>query len=98
MAVNQFLVFPLDSCSISRRMSAEDTNSLIEQRKTKLASLRSKGIDPFQNKFTPSETCAAARANYVEGREVALAGRITDRKSTRLNSSHTVLSRMPSSA
>ena len=55
----------------------DDTNSLIEQRKAKLAALREKGIDPFQNKFTPTETCAAARANYVEGREVALAGRIT---------------------
>lgn len=55
----------------------DETNSLIEQRKAKLAGLRSKGIDPFQNKFTPGESCAAARANYVEGREVALAGRIT---------------------
>ena len=54
-----------------------DTNSLIEQRKAKLAALRAKGIDPFQNKFTPTESCAAARANYTEGREVALAGRIT---------------------
>jgi lysyl-tRNA synthetase len=55
----------------------DDTNSLIEQRKAKLASLRAKGIDPFQNKFTPSESCAAARANYTEGRAVAVAGRIT---------------------
>jgi lysyl-tRNA synthetase class 2 len=55
----------------------DDTNSLIEQRKAKLASLRSKGIDPFQNKFTPSETCATARANYTEGRPVSVAGRIT---------------------
>jgi lysyl-tRNA synthetase, class II len=55
----------------------DDTNSLIEQRKAKLAALRAKGIDPFQNKFTPGETCAAARDHYVEGREVALAGRIT---------------------
>src|SRR5688572_182994 len=55
----------------------EDTNSLIEQRKAKLASLREKGIDPFKNKFSPTETCAAARANYVEGRDVALAGRVT---------------------
>ena len=55
----------------------DDTNSLIEQRKAKLAALRAKGIDPFQNKFTPTETCDAARKNYVEGREVALAGRIT---------------------
>jgi len=55
----------------------EDTNALIEQRRAKLASLRAKGIDPFRNKFTPSETCAAARAAYAEGREVKLAGRIT---------------------
>jgi lysyl-tRNA synthetase, class II len=55
----------------------EDTNALIEQRKAKLASLRAKGIDPFKNKFTPAEACAEARARYAEGREVALAGRVT---------------------
>ena len=55
----------------------DDTNSLIEQRKAKLAALRAKGIDPFKNKFTPAESCADARKNYAEGREVALAGRIT---------------------
>jgi lysyl-tRNA synthetase, class II len=55
----------------------DDTNSLIEQRKAKLAALRAKGIDPFKNKFTPAETCARAREHYAEGREVALAGRIT---------------------
>jgi lysyl-tRNA synthetase len=55
----------------------DDTNSLIEQRKAKLAALRAKGIDPFQNKFTPTETCAEARGNYIEGREVSVAGRIT---------------------
>jgi lysyl-tRNA synthetase class 2 len=53
--------------------------SLMEQRKAKLAALRARGIDPFsaKNKFTPTETCAQARAHYAEGREVALAGRIT---------------------
>jgi len=55
----------------------DETNALIEQRKAKLAALRARGIDPFKNKFTPAETCAQARANYAEGREVALAGRIT---------------------
>jgi lysyl-tRNA synthetase class 2 len=55
----------------------DDTNSLIEQRRAKLAALRAKGIDPYKNKFTPGETCAAARAGYAEGREVAVAGRIT---------------------
>jgi lysyl-tRNA synthetase class 2 len=55
----------------------DDTNSLIEQRRAKLAALRAKGLDPFKNKFTPAESCADARKNYTEGREVALAGRIT---------------------
>src|SRR6478672_3780344 len=56
---------------------SEETNSLIEQRKSKLTALRSKGIDPFKNKFTPTEKCAEARANYAEGREVSVAGRVT---------------------
>ena len=55
----------------------DDTNSLIEQRKAKLKALEARGIFPYRNKFTPAETCAAARGHYVEGREVALAGRIT---------------------
>src|ERR1017187_3546314 len=55
----------------------DDTNSLIEQRRAKLAALRAKGIDPFKNKFSPTETCKQARDNYTEGREVAVAGRIT---------------------
>jgi len=55
----------------------DDTNSLIEQRKAKLAALRAKGIDPFKNKFTPGETFQHAREHYAEGREIALAGRIT---------------------
>jgi lysyl-tRNA synthetase, class II len=53
------------------------TNSLIEQRRAKLAALRAKGVDPFKNKFTPAETCKHAHDHYTEGREVALAGRIT---------------------
>ena len=40
-----------------------------------MAALRAKGINPFANHFSPTETCAKARANYAEGREVALAGR-----------------------
>jgi len=56
---------------------ARPEQALIEQRKAKLAALRARGIDPFKNKFTPTESCAEARRNYVEGREVALAGRIT---------------------
>jgi lysyl-tRNA synthetase class 2 len=60
----------------------EETNSLIEQRKAKLASLRRKGIDPFRNKFAPTIGCGEARAKYVggefkEGQAVSIAGRIT---------------------
>jgi len=55
----------------------DDTNSLVKQRREKLDALRAKGIDPFKNKFTPTESCDVARKNYIEGREVALAGRIT---------------------
>src|SRR5215468_9586060 len=55
----------------------EETNSLMEQRKAKLAALRAKGIDPFKNKFTPGETCAQARTNYAENREISIAGRVT---------------------
>jgi len=65
---------------ISRLQSCpamDETNSLIEQRKAKLSALRARGIDPFKNKFTPTGKCADARANYVEGREVAVAGRVT---------------------
>ena len=43
----------------------DETNSLIDQRKAKLAALRAKGINPFANKFTPTETCDHARSNYV---------------------------------
>ncbi len=56
---------------------AAETNALIEQRKAKLAALRAKGIDPFRNKFTPTEKCGEARANYIEHRAVSLAGRIS---------------------
>jgi lysyl-tRNA synthetase, class II len=55
----------------------EDENSLIKQRREKLEALRAKGIDPFKNKFSPTESCKQARDNYAEGREVAVAGRIT---------------------
>lgn len=55
----------------------EETHSLVDQRKSKLASLRGKGVDPFQNRFTPAESVAQARAQYAEGRAVVLAGRLT---------------------
>lgn len=60
----------------------DETNSLIEQRKAKLAALKTKGIDPFQNKFTPDRACNDARSGFesgtlAEGTKVSVAGRIT---------------------
>ena len=60
----------------------DDTNSLIEQRKAKLAALKAKGIDPFKNKFTPAIGCGEARAKFEKGElaehaQVSIAGRIT---------------------
>src|SRR5262245_34280166 len=52
-------------------------DALIAQRADKLDALLAKQIDPFKNKFTPGETCRHAHDHYTEGREVALAGRIT---------------------
>src|SRR5206468_9000312 len=74
-------VFALDngliSVFITRSFAMDETNSLIEQRRAKLATLRAKGHDPFKSKFTPENHCAEARTNYVEGRAVAVAGRVT---------------------
>ena len=55
----------------------DEKNALIEQRKSKLAALQAKGFNPFVQKFVPTEKCAEARHNYVEGRAVAVAGRMT---------------------
>ncbi len=54
----------------------DETNSLIAQRRSKLADLQEQGINPFANKFSPSETCQDALDNYAEDREVSIAGRI----------------------
>src|SRR6266478_6263803 len=60
-------------------MAMDETNSLIDQRKAKLAELRKKGIDPFKNKFTPTESCKEARDKYTSQSDVAVAvaGRVT---------------------
>lgn len=60
----------------------EDTNSLIEQRRAKLAALQGRGIHPFMNKFTPDIGCGEARAKFEagslpDGAPVAIAGRLT---------------------
>jgi len=61
---------------------APSENSLIKERRDKLAKLREKGIDPFKNKFTPDRSCNDARSGFdkgelPEGTKVSVAGRIT---------------------
>ena len=58
----------------------DDTNQLIDQRRKNLAALREAGIDPFANKFTPSEGCGTSKENYAEGRAVAVAGRLVSKR------------------
>ena len=58
----------------------DDTNKLIEQRRENLSALREAGINPFANKFTPSENCGDAKANYLEERTVAVAGRLVSKR------------------
>ncbi|HEU6447994.1 MAG TPA: lysine--tRNA ligase [Verrucomicrobiae bacterium] len=60
----------------------DESNSLIEQRRAKLKALEAKGIFPFKNKFTPTESCDDAREKYKRGEyndstEISVAGRIT---------------------
>ena len=58
----------------------DDTNQLIEQRLENLNALREVGIDPFANKFTPTESCGEAKANYDEERPVSVAGRLVSKR------------------
>ena len=58
----------------------DDTNKLIEQRRAKLENLRVLGINPFHNKFTPSENCGEAKKNYKEERAASVAGRLISQR------------------
>ncbi len=63
----------------------DDTNALIEQRRSKLASLQAKGVDPFKNKFKTDIGCGEARekfekGEFAEGHAVAIAGRISSHR------------------
>ena len=61
-------------------LAVEDTNQLIEQRRTNLTALNEAGIDPFSNKFTPSDDAATAKQNYTEEKPVAIAGRLMSKR------------------
>lgn len=47
-----------------------------EQRLKKLAALRAAGVEPFGKAFPRKDTAASCRADYAEGKEVTVAGRI----------------------
>ena len=47
------------------------------RRREKLAKLRELGIDPFGSRFEVSTTPGELRADFTEGRQVKVAGRIT---------------------
>ena len=75
------LPLPPGPC-FTRLFDMDETNALIEQRRSKLSALADKGIQPYRNKFRPDIGCGEARTRFesgefAEGHPVALAGRIT---------------------
>lgn len=50
---------------------------LIAVRREKLAKLRELGVDPFGSRFEVSTTPAELKADFAEGRQVRIAGRLT---------------------
>lgn len=58
----------------------DESNKLIDQRRTKLQALRDNGIDPFQNSFSPDTHCSAVHSDYQEGKEVKVAGRVATQR------------------
>ena len=55
-------------------------------------------IDKYVGPFDTLEECKEYCDNYTDSYRMGYNGRARDRKSTRLNSSHSAKSRMPSSA
>ena len=45
-----------------------------------VAALREAGIEPFANKFTPSENCGDAKAHYEEGRPVTVTDHLVSKR------------------
>ncbi len=58
----------------------DDTNKLIQQRHENLAALNAAGVQPFANKFLPTDTCGEAVGNYTENRPAAVAGRLVSKR------------------
>jgi len=56
--------------------SGSTESDLIAVRREKLAKLRSMGIDPFGGRFETDTTAGALKADFADGRQAKLAGRI----------------------
>lgn len=54
----------------------EEMSDLTKQRLNKLESLRAKGLDPYRARFKRSSTIGEIINNFVDGKEVCVAGRI----------------------
>jgi lysyl-tRNA synthetase class 2 len=65
------------STDTSAAASAKAEAELIVVRRDKLAKLRDLGIDPFGSRFEVSTTPGELRADFSEGKQVKIAGRIT---------------------
>src|ERR1051325_9828457 len=55
----------------------DDENSLIAQRREKLAALHHRGVNPFGHAYETSGTIAEVRQKFAEGTVLRAAGRIT---------------------
>src|SRR5436190_3874006 len=55
----------------------DDENSLIAQRREKLAALQARGLNPFGRAYETSGTIAEVREKFSEGTTLRAAGRIT---------------------
>ena len=55
----------------------DDENSLIAQRREKLAALQARGLNPFGHAYETSGTIAEVRGQFSEGATLRAAGRIT---------------------
>ena len=55
----------------------DDENSLIAQRREKLATLQARGANPFGHAYETSGTIAEVRAKFSEGATLRVAGRLT---------------------
>jgi lysyl-tRNA synthetase, class II len=57
-----------------------ELNEIIEQRKAKLEGLKAKGVNPYGKPFAGSVQIGQATAEFLEGKKVAVSGRMTAKR------------------